>query len=171
MTKNEALLVVDNWKKDSSFMPEENECFFLSIFLPIEYIGIIEKHLLDDKSYFDDFIMDAEYAYLVLNQLQDEEFAAIYTYEGAKKESDKIRKSSPYLNNENYVETFIPVKVEEMDALTHLLKLKKEENSGYSMDDLFIDFIDCYSKIDFSLLKTLEEDAFETLNEDFHKKN
>ena len=104
MTKTEALLVVDNWKKDSSFMLEENECFFLSIFFPVEYIGIIEKHLLDDKSYFDDFIMDAEYAYLLLNQLQDEEFASIYTYEGAKKEGERIRKTSPYQNNENYRE-------------------------------------------------------------------
>ena len=171
MTKQEALLLVENWKKDSSFLLEENECFFLSVFLPVEYIEKIDNILLKDKTDFDDLIMDAEYAYLVLNKMQEEEFVSIYTYEGAKKEAEKIRKSSPYKNKEDYIETFISVKAEEMDALSYLLNKEKLENSSYTMDDLFKDFIDSYLRVDLSLLKVLEEDAFEAVNEDFRKKN
>lgn len=170
MKENEALKLISEWEKDSFYSFNEDDSVVLNIYLPLERIEQIKDFLDKDDSNLDDFISDAEYAYMVLNNVSEDIFTPSLTFVGAKKLAGSLSKTNPFKEAPGFYKVPIVLNVEEMDALNSLLNLNRNIKENYSINDLFIDFIDAYSRIDKKLLDKLMDETLEEINEDFRNK-
>ena len=170
MNRIAAQKLIDEWKRESSFMLEENGEFFFNIYLPIDYVEKINFHLLDENINFDTFIIDCELAYLIDNKLSEEVFPITYTALEIRDFIDKEAENSPYKDRDDYIMVYITNDVEGVHALTNLLELERAKNPLMTFDDLFVKFIDSYEKFDPDLLKSLL-DRMDEEDDENKKKN
>lgn len=170
MAKQEIEKLISSWKEDSKYN-DKLGYLFLNVYLPEQYVKKINDFLIRDNTFFTDLIIDMEFAYITLNQLSDYDFPSIYSLSGAKKEIKKIEAQSKYKDNDNYYAVPIPLQVEELDAISEMLKLERQIDDSITFDDLFVKFIDCYEKIDPRLLQYLQEEVCEEINEDIRKQH
>ena len=172
MNRVAAQKLVSQWKEISESLMKDNEYefFFLSVFLPIDYVEKINFILLENDQSFDDFMVDAKYAYILINKLQEETYSPTLSLKTAKEFAKEMVSKSPYKDDNHYIRVEIAMTPEELDVFRLLYQYELRKNN-ISIDDMFVKFVDCYEQIDPTLLEVLYENDEEKYNDDNQKKN
>ena len=107
MTKQEATKQIAVWKKEEAIFLEENDGFFLKIFLPLPYIEKIDAYLLKDNTFFGDLLVDAEYAFIYENNYLEVVPVDEIDEKTATKIVEDFYINSPYRPKKDYFEVSI----------------------------------------------------------------
>ena len=171
MSDSDIKKIISGWKKEENAFLKETNSFFLKFFLPSEYIYKIDYFIQRDNTFFADLIVDAECAYAIANNLLEVGSNTYFDEKEAPKEADRLYKHSPYRCKNDYYEVALSIDFEEFNALYTLFVYEQQNNPSISIDDLFKKFIDCYSEVDYSELRRIQNEAFDELDEDERPKN
>ena len=170
MTDQDIKKLLSTWKKNEELYLEEIDGYFLKVFLPKSIIEKIDCLIRKNNLVFSDFIADAEFAYLYQNKLQEHETVDISVLGNVKEFIDNVSKNSPYRTKEGFYKAYIPIMDDELCALYTFLLLEREKNQDFSMDDLFVKFVECFEKTDMDKIMELELSAYDEIGEEFEKR-
>ena len=170
MTDKDIKKLISTWKKYEEIYLEEIDGFFLKVFLPIDTIIKMDNLIRVGDYSFSDFIAHAEFAYLYQNNLQDQGTIDLEDLGDVRSLAEKLSKESPNKNKEGYYKVYIPISDDEFCALYTFLLIEKGHSREFTMDDLFIQFVEAFENTDMDKILDLELSAYDEIGEEFEKR-
>ena len=153
------------WSEDARFLIEEIKGYLIHLTMPLEFFDNCQMLMKRDNKTFDDLLVDAQFAYIILHDLGEQVSEYVLSEDAINYQLEYWQKISPFKGKYNCFELDIATSVDELNGLAMLLDFESivSRKPYISIEELYLAFIDAYIKIDPKVLKQYINEAFEAL--------